>query len=38
VFCAGQGHVGGLHLDGPHDVRKVVVKVSAAYRKERGAK
>lgn len=32
VFAPGDGHRPGLHLDGPHVSRKVVVKVSVVYR------
>jgi len=32
VFAPGDGHRPSLHLDGPHVSRKVVVKVSVAYR------
>lgn len=32
VFAPGDGHRPGVHLDGPHVSRKVVVKVSVAYR------
>jgi YhcH/YjgK/YiaL family protein len=31
VFRPGEGHMPGCHLDGRHDVVKVVVKVSAAW-------
>ncbi len=32
VFFPGQGHVPGCHLEGPHEVLKAVVKVSAEWR------
>ena len=35
VFAPEDGHQPGAHLDGPHAVRKVVVKVSVAYRDRR---
>jgi biofilm protein TabA len=35
VFAPGEGHMPGCHLDGPHAVRKVVVKVDVEYRKRR---
>jgi biofilm protein TabA len=35
VFGPGEGHMPGCHLEGPHTVRKVVVKVSLAYRDRR---
>ncbi len=35
VFGPGEGHMPGCHLEGPHTVRKVVVKVSVAYRERR---
>jgi YhcH/YjgK/YiaL family protein len=39
VFAPGDGHRPSLHLDGPHVSRKVVVKVSVAYRdRQRAAK
>jgi YhcH/YjgK/YiaL family protein len=39
VFAPGDGHRPSLHLDGPHVSRKVVVKVSVAYRdRQRTAK
>jgi biofilm protein TabA len=31
LFRTGEAHMPGCHLDGPHDVVKVVVKVSAAW-------
>jgi biofilm protein TabA len=31
ILFPGQAHLPSLHLDGPHQVRKVVVKVSLAY-------
>ena len=38
VFGPQDGHQPGAHLDGPHAIRKVVVKVSVAYRdRRRGA-
>lgn len=37
VFVPGDGHRPSLHLDGPHVSRKVVVKVSAAYRQRQRA-
>jgi biofilm protein TabA len=37
VFSPGQAHLPSLNLEGPHQVRKIVVKVSVAYLKgERG--
>jgi YhcH/YjgK/YiaL family protein len=39
VFAPGDAHRPSLHLDGPHVSRKVVVKVSVAYRdRQRAAK
>jgi biofilm protein TabA len=38
VFAPEDGHQPGCHLDGPHKVRKVVVKVSVAYRDRHLAK
>jgi biofilm protein TabA len=32
VFVPGDGHMPSVHLDGPHVVRKVVVKISKALR------
>jgi len=37
VFAPGDGHRPSLHLDGPHVSRKVVVKVSVAYRERQRA-
>jgi biofilm protein TabA len=37
LFRPGQGHMPNCHLDGPHDVVKVVVKVSAAWLAARSA-
>jgi YhcH/YjgK/YiaL family protein len=37
VFGPGEGHMPGCHLEGPHTVRKVVVKVDVEYRKKLAA-
>jgi biofilm protein TabA len=37
ILRPGQAHMPGCHLDGPHDIVKVVVKVSAAWHAARGA-
>jgi biofilm protein TabA len=38
VFQPGEAHLPGCDLDGPHETRKVVVKVAVSYRMSHGGK